>query len=57
LTDGFGHRQAIHILLSSRALITKVRELARKTKNAVKALTGPGHLSQVSISLIDRRVE
>ena len=30
LTDGFGHRQVIHILLSPQALITNVRNLAGK---------------------------
>jgi hypothetical protein len=33
LTDRFGHRQAIHILLSSQALIAKVRSSTRKTKS------------------------
>jgi hypothetical protein len=41
LTDGFGHRQVIHILLSLQALITKVRNLAGQDPERSKASTGP----------------
>jgi len=38
LTDGFGHRQVIHIPLSSRALITNVRSSTGKDLERSKAL-------------------
>lgn len=50
LTDRFGHRQVIHILLSSQAQATKAQSSTRKTKKARKPFQRSGRLFRVSVS-------